>query len=196
MRYKMEELVPIVAELSDRYTSKESSSISYETANQLMGAVVYCINEWNQAKKEGTVQRKGISAREAYNIGYDLAKQKIKDALAIYHEILAEFDSYGNIYLEETIQKGIPEFFRWYDLDFHPQDTILTLDYPVAEDVYSISGIDAIYVYLQCVQKEQRVLGKMNRSQVIDALEQYNPNYKEMLENLYVAVFTEVMKQI
>lgn len=39
--YHMEELIPIVAMLADKYTSKESSSISYERANQLMEATIY-----------------------------------------------------------------------------------------------------------------------------------------------------------
>ena len=44
MHNEMEELLPVVAKLAERYTSKESSSVSYKTAEQLMGAVVYCIN--------------------------------------------------------------------------------------------------------------------------------------------------------
>ena len=39
MKYEMEELVPIVAGLADQYTSKESTSISYEQANRLLEAV-------------------------------------------------------------------------------------------------------------------------------------------------------------
>ena len=45
MRYEMEELVPIVAKLAKRYTSGESTSITYEKAQQLMEAVLYSINE-------------------------------------------------------------------------------------------------------------------------------------------------------
>jgi hypothetical protein len=37
MSYKMEELVPIVGELAEKYTTFESTSISYEKAEQLMG---------------------------------------------------------------------------------------------------------------------------------------------------------------
>ena len=37
MQYEMEQLIPIVARLSEKYTSKESTSISYEKAEQLMG---------------------------------------------------------------------------------------------------------------------------------------------------------------
>ena len=43
--YDMNELLPVVARLTKRYTGIESSSVSYEKANQLMGAVIYCIRE-------------------------------------------------------------------------------------------------------------------------------------------------------
>ena len=41
MDYEMEELLPIVATLAEKYTGGESSSISYEKAGQLMEAVMY-----------------------------------------------------------------------------------------------------------------------------------------------------------
>ena len=37
------QLLPVVAELTRRYTSGESSSVTYKTANQLMEAAVYCV---------------------------------------------------------------------------------------------------------------------------------------------------------
>ena len=43
--FSMEELLPIVAELAEKYTSGESSSVTYERAQGLMQAVLYCINE-------------------------------------------------------------------------------------------------------------------------------------------------------
>ena len=43
MEYRLEELLPAAAGLTEKYTSKESSSITYETAQMLMEAVIYCI---------------------------------------------------------------------------------------------------------------------------------------------------------
>ena len=37
--YGMEELIPVVAELTEKFTSAESSSVSYERARHLMEAV-------------------------------------------------------------------------------------------------------------------------------------------------------------
>ena len=50
--YDMEELIPLVARLAEKYTGFESSSISYERAQQLMEAVLYCIREYKGEYKE------------------------------------------------------------------------------------------------------------------------------------------------
>ena len=66
IHYEMEELLPIVAELAEKYTSKESTSVSYEKANQLMEAVLYCIHQCEDS--EGLVSKRGLSAGEAYRL--------------------------------------------------------------------------------------------------------------------------------
>ena len=38
--YGMEELVPLVGKLADRYNGYEDTSVTYEKAQQLMGAIV------------------------------------------------------------------------------------------------------------------------------------------------------------
>lgn len=48
----MEELIPVVAELADKYTGYESTSITYEKAQQLMNAVIYCIHEYECGSME------------------------------------------------------------------------------------------------------------------------------------------------
>ena len=49
MEYTMMELLPVVQYLSERYTGKESGSVTYDMANQLMEAVLYCIREFEHA---------------------------------------------------------------------------------------------------------------------------------------------------
>ena len=63
---KMEELVSIVGELAGKYTGYESTSITYEKAEQLMGAVLYCIREVMQAGGGAAVFSKEISAGVLY----------------------------------------------------------------------------------------------------------------------------------
>ena len=130
MHNEMEELLPVVAKLAERYTSKESSSVSYKTAEQLMGAVVYCINEVAGKSAEYMLQGRRAGAASSYEAGYRIVLEKTGRAKEIYHHIIEGFDDYGCKNYKETIASGMPAFFTLYDPVFHPQDHILTLDYP------------------------------------------------------------------
>ena len=69
--YEMEELVPIVAELAQKYTSFESTSVTYERAEQLMEAVLYCIREAQRRDKGNMLLSSDkLSAYEVYREGY------------------------------------------------------------------------------------------------------------------------------
>lgn len=213
--YEMEELVPIVAELSEKYTGYESTSITYEKANQLMEAVVYCINEYFHGascncnavvcgadgfspSKEGRsaqniITAEGVAAKEAYRLGRQLVEAKVHAMKELYHTLIQDFHSYGNIALEGTV-RAIPEFLKWYDIWFAPQDTILTLDYPVLKELGT--GIDAVYEYVKCIQIEQRFLNKFPEIYVIQVLRGYSEEYEEMFENLCGILLEDVVRHI
>ena len=55
MNYEMEELLPVVGRLAEKYTSFENTSMTYEKAEQLMGAVLYCIREMEQPEEKTLV---------------------------------------------------------------------------------------------------------------------------------------------
>lgn len=193
MDYEIEELIPVVGDLTDKYTSKESSSITYEKAQQLMGAVIYCIGELKNVESLTDIKVKKIPAQRAYELGYDKVTTKVKAAMELYNNISENFDAYGNICLQDTILKGIPEFFKWYDAKYNPQDTILTLDYPLLIDIRKYQGIDEIYIYLNYISLEQQFLGKIDRKYIINILSNYNAKYTDMIENICEIVFSSVI---
>ena len=51
MEYEVEELVPLVGKLAEKYTAGDGTSISYERAEQLLEAVCYCIREFEQYRQ-------------------------------------------------------------------------------------------------------------------------------------------------
>lgn len=214
----MEELLPIVGKLAGRYTAGTSTSIAYEKAQQLMEAVLYCIREAECADRSVyyeagySGQDTGVSetqfsinaaaagktkpsAYQVYEVGLACVEKKVKAALALYNKMQLHFDSYGNRCLYDTFVKGMPEFFKWYDIRFAPQDTILTLDYPVGRDLTAYTGIDRIYEYLVCIKQEQEFLGTFPRDYVIDILKEYNPFYEDMIDNICEAVSASVCKK-
>lgn len=196
MTYNPEELVPIVAKLAEKYTSKESTSITYEKAQQLMEAVIYCIHECELNGKLSLLSADGISAQRMYEIGIRRVEEKVKETLKVYNEMMSYFSSYENACLYDTVVKGLPEFFKWYDCKYEPQNTILTLDYPLLLDISQYTGIDKIYDFVLCIQVEQKFLKKFSSSFIMKILSKYNKNYKTMIDNLCEVVLMNVVSHI
>ena len=196
MRYKMENLVPIVAKLAEGYTSKESTSITYERAGQLMGAVLYCLHEGEKSESFSLIRDGEQSYEKMYEIGVRCVEEKTKEALELYNEVMAHFSSYGNKCLYDTVAKGLPEFFKWYNIKYEPQNTILTLDYPVLMDIPGHTGIDKIYDFIICIQLEQKFLDRFPPEYIVEALSKYDSNYRLMIDNICEIVLTNVIIRI
>lgn len=185
MEYRMEQLIPIVAELTERYTSKESSSVSYDTAQSLMEAVLYCMDECIR-DGQAIMDPAHLPEESAlYRRGAGLVIQKTYKAKQIYEAILPSFEDYGCINYRDTILKGIPEFFVRYDPVFYPARHLLTLDYPLLNGNPKLLGIDLILEYLKGIWIEMRFLDTFDPNFVRNLLEQESPEYRELcLDNL------------
>lgn len=215
---RTEDLVSIVGKLAEKYTLGESTSVTYETAEKLMGAVIYCIREaerngcdsaagkrpWEDAfsgggeneahagtgmekRAEGQAEltsQEEMTAEQKYEKGLEYVEEKTKRALALYNELLPDFLFYENQCLYDTVVKGLPEFFKWYDIRFEPQNTVITLDYPVLKDISDHSGIDRIFEFIRCIRLEQEFLSAFPATCVTGWLKKYNREYRETADNI------------
>lgn len=167
MVYKIEELLPVMAKLSDKYTSKDSASVSYETAQQLMEAILYCIQECGDENKD-LLGGASVDCMTAYEQGYRFTMDKVMRAKEVYHRITSDFEDYGCRNYRETIIEGMPMFFTKYDVRFEPQNHILSLDYPALGIAPGKRGIDLIMDYLEEIEYEQHFLKYFKRKAVTD----------------------------
>lgn len=158
MEYKAEELIPLVSHLIDKYTSKESSSVSYEVAQMLMEAVLYCIRENSCRSGNALSAGEQLPAITAYQAGYEAVVDKVYQAKGLYERLCEKFQDYSCTNYRETILKGMPQFFLRYDARFSPQDHLLSLDYPPLYLDREKCGIDLIYEYLQHITLEKEFL--------------------------------------
>lgn len=200
-RYELEELVPIVAELASKYTGCEHSSITYEKAQDLMEAVLYCIHEFEgyYEHSAGILQEaveKKICAKQAYEAGQKMVMDKVKSLQELYNELVLEFHDYGLVCLWDTFVKGIPAFLLKYDAIYLPQETLLTLDYPVLRDISGWSGIDAVYEYVKCIDFEQRFLKIFDEEYIVKILKAYYDTYEELIENICGIVVQNIIGHI
>lgn len=187
----MEELVPLVAQLTEKYTSKESTSVTYETARQLMEAIIYCIKEGISGQTLAGSRK--LSAAQAYEYGYDCLVDKIKRTQEAYNEMMDNFCAYGNGNYAATVEKAIPGFFLHYDARFHPQNTIITMDYPTMISALDRCGIDAIAQYIDYISYEQSFLNALPKQYVYEVLERYPDDTRSCFDNICCIVLRNVL---
>lgn len=193
--YDQEELIPIVVELATKYAGYENTSIKYEKAQMLMEAVLYCLNEYNIYGTSDLLAN-NISTKEAYMLGYELVIDKMIQLRKKYNELTTYFQDYGMACLHDTVSDGVPEFLKRYDAKFCPQDTLLTLDYPVLLDYYALSGVDAVFEYITCICYEQEFLKRFERRYIIDILQHYSSQYEILIENICSIVLSNIIGHI
>ena len=181
--YEPEELLPLVARLAKKYTGGESTSVTYETAQYLMEAVLYCINECG-AERAVPMGAARPSAEQMYRQGSTILKEKVLRTHSVYMKCMETFCAYGNENYEATVTKAIPGFFAYYDPVLAPQETIITMDYPVPVPLHMFTGIDAIAPYVEYIAMEQRFLAQFPRKYVIDVLQNDRKGYDRLFFNL------------
>ena len=181
--YPMEEMMPIVSELAWKYTGCDHSSVTYEKAQMLMEAVLYCINE-DRRQEGNALVAKNIPAKEAYEQGRKIVLEKLKKLQTLYNELIPDFKDYGSVCLKDTVRKGIPAFLERYDFRYAPQETLLTLDYPVLRSYGVLSGVDLVLCYMQDIRLEQKFLSKMEDKYIVKVLRKYQRDYEYVLVNI------------
>lgn len=195
INYEIEELFPLVSELAQKYSGYESTSIPYEKSQTLMRAILYCLEEYHHVQENNLVS-KNISIKEQYHIGIRLVYEKVETIQKIFYEFSSYFEYYDVMCLRDTIQKSIPEFLKWYDVKYNPQNTIITLDYPLLIDYSSFCGADAVYKYILAIQTEQHFLGIFDKEYIISILKNYNPQYKYMIENICSIILANIIGHV
>jgi hypothetical protein len=191
--YPMEEILELLSERVSKYTSNESSSVTYDTARQLMSSMLYCIEaaDYDSSKKDDTALpvSKQINARKAFEIGLLKRKEKVVKAKLLYQKISNSFYFYQNRCYYDTIIKGMPIFFDRYDPEFNADNHILSLDYPLLYPIINYTGIDLIAEYLQRTLLEQNFLHKFSYSAVMNILNEYHPDHCELIVNICKLIF-------
>ncbi len=198
MGYEAADLLLVVRDLAERYTGRASTSVSYETARQLMEAVLYCIGEAGKAENATAHSREvaggeRLTAQEAYRRGYGLVIRRAEEAQTLYNKLILSFNGYESRVYRRTVTRNIPGFFRRYDPRFNPQQDFMGLDYPVFAPLGKRPGIDKVYRYLACISAEQRFLGSMSPDLIRAALTACCPDYRELPVNIGEIVLRKLL---
>ncbi|MGF6990598.1 hypothetical protein M2145_000965 [Lachnospiraceae bacterium PF1-21] len=187
-----EELLRLLNQVIQKSVSYESTSVTYERAQELMDGILYHVEVCGA--EEGSLRGENTPLEVLYQQGLEITKKKVYRAKAVYTKIIEDFRDYGVENYRETILKGMPAFFLNYDPIYLPQNHILTLDYPPLHQVVDKRGADLILEYLEDIRAEQHFLNRFSENAIIQVLEEVSSDYRQdYLDNIVYCILRQVL---
>lgn len=201
MNYTQEDLLHlmgIVKKLAKKYTSNDSSSITYTTTKMLMEAVQYTISlSLMNDDMNVRVYNEAFDYEKLYTIGQSKLQELLADTLEQYQQFLESFDDFGICNYRQTVVDGLSAFFLHYNVQYRPHDHLLTLDYPILHDDIDLNGILRIKHYLHGILLENKVLTLHPREDIIQRIASSTPTrYTYFMDNICYPVLLNILSSL
>lgn len=181
----------ILKDLILKYTKGESSSVTVEKAEKLIIGIWYTIDAYMNTFENIELAIKTLKEEEISYI-YEKGKIILKEDF-IHTEKLYKRTLKNQIYTDLTVYKdtlfGISDFFKFYNLEFEPDEGVADIDYPLAFDDWDVVGLYYIKNYLWNLYLENEICNKFDNDDIHKILKSYGDTYKIDYRDLLINIF-------
>ncbi|MBO1580925.1 DUF6179 domain-containing protein [Bacillus sp. XF8] len=186
------EIIEILQQLIRRYTQGESTSVTSETAEGIMVSLMYAMDAYAlhfKNPEEAIAHLNFESIKDIHAKGVKLLRHYFEEAKQIYQEIKkirldVPVDAYNM-----TIDESLPVFMNHYNIIFEAQNTMASIDYPLATDDMRLQGVFYIKQYLERLLMETRFCQFFNHEDLMYILTNFGKicrfNYRIELFNIF-----------
>ncbi len=191
-------LITALGECVEWYTRGDSSSVQAETAQSLFASMVYCLDVYLAGLPDACA---GLEALESeplfalYRKGAAQAEKLVEKGKKLYQKVINTRVNTGLIAYNETIDQGIPDFFKAYDWRFGAHETMASIDYPLAVGDTGQTGIIFMLGYMQKLIYENEYCGRFACADIERLISRYGAachiDGREMLVNVFGLVLTQ-----
>ncbi len=181
-----EEFAVLLAERTERFTMRDSTSVRVETAEALAQGIFYCIDLHLRTASDETEDTASLKA--LYEAGVMDAKRLAKRGKLMLRQTEMNRPPISNIGLNDTLS-ALPFFFRRYDADFFAHEIPCDIDYPLCIPISeTLLGVEYINEYLRRLMLEHAFLRKFSPSLLEYVYQSQYGDYDGLLVNLYAPV--------
>jgi len=186
LSHRQEELYLLLERQVKLYTIGDSSSLPAETAQELLRSIRFCIETHLTLSGESASNH---PLAQLFEEGQRDVWRLIQEAKLLYHEAKRTNPGFGSIAYGDTLD-AIGDFFRFYDMRFFAHDIPCSIDYPLCHPVpEALEGVRYIGEYLRRLIIENRFCGLFAQQDAIRLLGIHQPEYRELILNLFEPVF-------
>lgn len=179
-----------------RYTRGESSSVTVETAKDLLQSIFYILGfqlKQYPYPEDGIAAIRELGLSSLFQNGKAGIKQEIGAAERLLDAVLETRLCTENRAYHETLETGFRRFFAEYDGEFSAHEIPADLDYPVSRDLRDTAGIEWITRYLRSLLLENQFCLQFSPLATHNLLRGYQAAYADLLLNLYEQVLANAL---
>jgi len=190
----------ILQELIQRHTRGESTSVTTDTAENILASVMYAADAYLfsfEQPERAITYLKAIDIRQVYTRGVEKVSQCYEQSKQLYKEIRAtKLDVPVDAY-NMTIDESLPIFLRKYGIIFDAHHTMASIDYPLAMDDMNLQGVYYIRQYLERLKLENTFCAMYDPQALLNLLTDYGRvcrfDYRIELYNMYELVLSQAV---
>ncbi|KLE14197.1 DUF6179 domain-containing protein [Clostridium sp. C8] len=193
------QIIDILKETVGYYTMGESTSVRVEVAENLLLSIYYTIslflkNNFKAIESIDLIKRKNI--KEIFNKGQELLKVKFNECTTLLEYIINTKLLIKNYAYIDTIEYGIPLFFKEYNLRYESHEVPGSIDYPLANYEINLAGVEYIERYLKNLYLENLFCSNFNFKDIDELLNGYDKKSYHLLINVFKIVLTNSIGSI
>lgn len=175
------------------YTSGESSSVPWETAQSLLASLLYTLRLDGEDLGERGRRLAEADLEEELRRGRQRFRRKMDYARRLWRRLAGSGAAGDSRALGETLL-GIGEFWRRYDWRFAAHEVPCDIDYPLALPVSeNLRGVDYLTEWLGRLEAEVRLRDAFPRMAREAAWERFHPERYDLPLNLYVPLAADAL---
>lgn len=173
------------------YTRDESSSVMTEKAESILDSIDYTISIYLKSfttTDEVLEKIKNESLEDMFKCGHKLIKEDLEYSRQLLEKVKNNKLKVNNYSYEDTIERGIPIFFKVYDDFFSANETPGSIDYQLCIDIDDYIGIEYIKHYLERIDLENEFCYKFSIDDINILLSSYDKKSEFLLINIFELV--------
>jgi len=193
------QIIGILKELVGYYTMGESTSVRVEVAESLLLSIYYTIslflkNNFKAIESIDLIKKNNI--KEIFNKGQKLLKVKLNECTTLLEYITKTKILIKNYAYIDTMEYGIPLFFKEYNFRYESHEVPGSIDYPLANYEINLAGVEYIERYLKNLYLENLFCSNFNFKDIDELLNGYDKKSYHLLINVFKIVLTNSIGSI
>ena len=177
-------LMELLARQTQRYTMGESTSVTVETAQELLNSLWYTLTVAADETQTSYKQLLTDDLQPLAAQGQKILRDRLEQTKRLWTAVCESAPPVENAYYSDTL-RGIGNYIKRYDLYYFAHQKPPCIDYPLlipADE--ALQGLDFTGRYLKNMLTENLILHRFNKDAAISVLGAAAPDYQEHYLNL------------